>query len=429
MTNHSVSSLNELALPEAKIRLANLIKPINIMENRPLHLCHGTILGEDLISSINVPPADTAAVDGYAFRHADLITSKNNMLRLSGKAHAGHPLAHDFMPNTTIYITTGTPMPVAANPLVNPDTIAMQEHCEIIEKDGETWVKLPKNIKPNVNYRPAGENIRSGETALTKGIRLGSAEIGLAAAIGKKTLETMRKVNVGILSTGEELQDIKMASPDQSIAASHIYDSNRPMLNSLLLNEGYQVNDGGIIGDECDSLSQAMNDLISTSDAVIVTGGSSGGTEDFARAAITSAGGFVDFSGLKIKPGRPFAAGLINKTPIFCIPGNPVAVYVTYQLLVSDALNRLAGGKPRSLLRFPVTCGFDVKHKPGRTDFIRVTLTEQDAKLPLAMPHGRFGAGVLTSVTGANGLLEIAANLGNVKKGDICHFIPFREAL
>ncbi len=449
MTDHPEALAPELGLDAAQSRLDNLITPIQQMEDWPLHLCHGAILGQDMVSPINVPPSDTAAVDGYAFRHADLIANlehapdhaPDHALPISGKAHAGHPLAHAFIAKTAIYITTGTPMPVAADPAHSPDTIAMQEHCKLTEKNGKTWVILPNAIKPNMNFRPAGENIRSGETALTKGTYLGSAEIGLAAAIGQHTLSCMRRLRIGILSNGEELHDITTASSSSASsnpnearehqhAEGHIYDTNRPMLKSLVQNDGHIVHDGGIIADDPDQLTAAMIKLTEACDAVIVTGGSSGGSEDFARAAITAAGGRIDFAGINIKPGRPFAAGMIDQTPIFCIPGNPVAVFVTYRLLVAPALRRLGGGKPNPPLRFPVTCGFDAKHKSGRTDFIRVTLTRQtpaktDHELPVAMPHGRFGAGVLTSVTGADGLLEISDNHGDVKKGDICPFIPF----
>lgn len=429
MTRQPDMPLTELTLHEARTRLKRLLTPVDIYENRSLANAHGAILGQDVISAINVPPAHTAAVDGYACRHADLMASPDRCLPISGKAHAGHPLAHPFAPDTTIYISTGTPMPVAVNPDHNPDTIAMQEHCQISERDGTTWVTFPDHIKPMQNFRPAGENIKAGDKALTKGCRLGSAEIGLAAAIGHNRLACYPRLVIGILSTGEELKDVMTESPDHKPDQGYIYDSNRPMLSSLLINDGYECHDGGIIRDDRNQISMAMRDLISHCDAIIITGGSSGGTEDFARAAITDCGGTVDFAGIRIKPGRPFAAGTIAHRPVFCIPGNPVAVYVTYQLLVSDALRVLAGGVERPSPRFPVTCGFDVKHKPGRTDFIRATLTTPYAGLPVAMPHGRFGAGVLTSITGADGLLEISAESGNMKEGDICHFIPFREAL
>ncbi|MGB1963049.1 MAG: molybdopterin molybdotransferase MoeA [Candidatus Puniceispirillales bacterium] len=429
MTRQPDIPLTELTLHEARTRLKRLLTPVDICEDRSLANAHGAILGQDVISAINVPPAHTAAVDGYACRHADLMASPDRCLPISGKAHAGHPLAHPFTPDTTIYITTGTPMPVAVNPDHNPDTIAMQEHCQISERDGTTWVTFPDHIKPMQNFRPAGENIKAGDKALTKGCRLGSAEIGLAAAIGHNRLACYPRLVIGILSTGEELKDVMTESPDHEPDQGYIYDSNRPMLNSLLINDGYECHDGGMIRDDRNKISMAMRDLLSDCDAIIITGGSSGGTEDFARAAITDCGGTVDFAGIRIKPGRPFAAGTIAHRPVFCIPGNPVAVYVTYQLLVSDALRVLAGGMARPSPRFPVTCGFDVKHKPGRTDFIRATLTMPDAGLPVAMPHGRFGAGVLTSITGADGLLEISAESGNMKEGDICHFIPFREAL
>jgi molybdopterin molybdotransferase len=433
MTPSPDMPLTELTLDEARIRLQRLITPMDTNATRPIDQAHGAILGQDVISDVNVPPANTAAVDGYACCYADLLAAPNRTLPLSGKAYAGYPLAHAFTPDSAIYITTGTPMPLANDPAHHPDTIAMQEHCQISEQDGITWITFPDHIKPMSNFRPAGENIKAGDIALRKNTRLGSAEIGLAAAIGKNMLICRKTLMVGILSTGEELKDIHdQVSSDRLKSApndGYIYDSNRPMLNSLLINDGYQVHDGGIIGDNRDQLSHAMNDLTTRCDAIILTGGSSGGSEDFARAAITASGGVIDFAGLKIKPGRPFAAGSIGQTPVFCIPGNPVAVYVTYLLLVSDALRIQAGGIPRPPRRFPVTCGIDIKHKPGRTDFIRVTLTPTDTGLPVANPHGRFGAGVLTSLTGADGLLEISAEIGDVKSGDTCQFIPLGEAL
>jgi molybdopterin molybdotransferase len=317
-------------------------------------------------------------------------------------------------------------MPQADSPEHTPDTIAMQEHCKIVTNPEGRWVILPNDLKKGSNFRPCGENIRKNEVALTDGVRLGAAEIGLAAAMGFKQIEVKKPLCVGLLSTGEEVHDITFAT---DLGAGGIFDSNRPMLSSLLTSDHHQVNDGGIIGDKLDAVTLAVTKMAEQTDAIILSGGSSGGSEDFARQAIEAAGGKIDFSGIHIKPGRPFAAGTIQTKPVFCIPGNPVAVFVTYRLLVARALTRLAGGTPRPHLRFPVICGFSAKHKPGRTDFVRVTLSDENAPLPVAIPHGRFGAGVLTSLTGADGLLEISADRGNVKEGDQCHFIPFREAL
>ncbi len=415
-----------LTLMEAEQRLHHMITSSGGTEIRSLAMATGAILGQDLISPINVPASDTAAVDGYAFRHDAMLAHPGRRIQVEGRAHAGHPLAHPFIPGSAIYITTGTPMPLAEKAEHSPDTIAMQEHCEVTTDAEGTWVTLPEGLAKGSNFRPCGENIKRNEIALTKGVRLGPAEIGLAAAMGFDQIAVKPPLSVGLLSTGEEVHDIDLAD---DIKAGGIFDSNRPMLTSLLAGDGHDVNDGGIIGDQLDAVTLAIRTMAEQADAIILTGGSSGGSEDFARQAVEAAGGDMAFAGLHIKPGRPFAAGSIRSKPVFCIPGNPVAVFVTYRLLVADALMRLAGGIPRPRLRFPVICGFSAKHKQGRTDFVRVTLSYDKGPLPVATPHGRFGAGVLTSLTGADGLLEISLDRGHINEGDTCPFIPFREAL
>ncbi len=430
-----------LTLMEAEQHLNQMITPLKDTEIRSVAAATGAILGQNLISPINVPPSDTAAVDGYAFRHDAMLASPDRRLRVEGQAYAGHPLAHAFIPGTAIYITTGTPMPQAEQADHSPDTIAMQEHCEVITDAEGSWVILPETLSKGSNYRPCGENIKRDDIALTKGVRLGAAEIGLAAAMGFNQIEVQKPLSVGLLSTGEEIHDISLTPQKETdkpeaatlnatnLGAGGIFDSNRPMLSSLLKSDYHHVHDGGIIGDNLEAVTHAISTMTEQADAIILSGGSSAGSEDFARQAVEAAGGKMAFSGIHIKPGRPFAAGTLASKPVFCIPGNPVAVFVTYRLLVADALMRLAGGTPRPRLRFPVICGFSAKHKPGRTDFVRVTLSHTKDALPVAKPHGRFGAGVLTSLTGAEGLLEISADHGHVKEGDQCHFIPFREAL
>lgn len=421
MTNHT-----GLTLTEAEQHLKQMISPLKKTEIRPLAAATGAILGQNLVSPINVPPSDTAAVDGYAFCYAAMLASPDRRLQVKGQASAGHPLTHAFIPGTAIYITTGTPMPQAEQTDHSPDTIAMQEHCEVVTDAGGTWVTLPEALTKGSNFRPCGENIQRDEVALTKGQRLGAAEIGLAAAMGFSQIEVQKPLSVGLLSTGEEVHDITLTS---DLKTGGIFDSNRPMLTSLLKSDFHHVHDGGIIGDKLEAVTHAIRTMAEKADAIILSGGSSGGSEDFARQAVEAAGGKIAFSGIHIKPGRPFAAGILASKPVFCIPGNPVAVFVTYRLLVADALMRLAGGIPRPQLRFPVICGFSAKHKLGRTDFVRVTLSYDKGTLPVATPNGRFGAGVLTSLTGADGLLEISADHGHINEGDQCHFIPFREAL
>ena len=418
-----------LSFTEAQQRISAAVRALTESESRPPADCPladslGAVLATDLIAPKDVPSSDCAAVDGYGFCHATL--PPDHCLQISGQAQAGHPLPHPFKAGSAIAITTGAPIPQAENPQHSPDTIAMHEDCEVIKDK----VRLPANIKKGSNFRPKGENIQKGETALKQGTQIGAAEIGLCAAMGFAKLSVMRALRVGVLSTGDELCDVADVANAPDAHPNGLIDSNRPMLMALLKADHHHSTDGGIIKDDRTATSLNLQNLASNNDAVLVSGGSAGGSEDHTRQAIRHAGGTIHFAGINIKPGRPFAMGQIGSCPIFCLPGNPVAVFVTYRLLVAEALTRLSGARPRPLLRLPVRCGFSATHKQGRTDFVRVVLRDSDSDsdggLPIAIPHGRFGAGVLTSLTGADGLLEISADKGHIKEGDECAFIPLR---
>ena len=399
----------------------------------PLAETNGMILADDITASIDVPAAHVAAVDGFAFNHS-AATTANFRLKIAGTARAGHPLTTPPAPATAIAITTGAVIPTISHaPDAAPDTIAMAEACQV--SPDKKWVTLPPTIKPHSNFRSQGENIRQGDHALSRGHRLGAAEIGLAAALGLTTLPVMKPLTIGILSTGDELThpDTRHINPpiNPPINQSQIYDSNRPMLTALLSDDGHQVLDGGIAPDTLAATQKKYSEILGDGDAhaLITTGGSAGSPEDYAKQAITKLGGSLDFWQLRIKPGRPFAFGRIGNKPVFCIPGNPVAVVVTYRLLVAPALMRLAGGTPPLPLYLEAISGVSLPHKPGRDDFVRATISHTDADYPnkpVAHPHGRFGAGILTSVIGADGLLHIPAQHGNLKRGDIVPFLPWR---
>lgn len=392
----------------------------------PLAETKGMILADDITATIDVPATHVAAVDGFAFNHK-AAAAKNFRLKIAGTARAGHPLTTPPPPATAIAITTGAVIPTLPNhPTASPDTIAMAEACQV--SPDKKWVALPATIKPHSNFRRQGENIQKTDQALARGHRLGPAEIGLAAALGLTILPVMKPLTIGILSTGDELtpHDTPPTSPAQ------IYDSNRPMLTALLSDDGHKVLDGGIAPDTLTATQKKYREILDAgeADALITTGGGAGSHEDHAKQAITALGGTVDFWQLRIKPGRPFAFGRLNNKPVFCIPGNPVAVVVTYRLLVAPALIRLAGGTPPPPLYLEAISGVSLPHKPGRDDFVRATITHTDPDYPnkpVAHPHGRFGAGILTSVIGADGLLHIPSQHGDLQRGDPIPFLPWRK--
>ena len=416
--------LTDISFDEAQARIAGMINPITEAETHHLDACLGAVLAETLIADKDVPPQDTAAVDGFAFRYQNYQSAPNRTLAVRGLVRAGHPLTKKLNPSTAIRIYTGGAIPSSAGEAL--DTIAMQEYCEVITRGDEEYVRLPASIRPGSNVRLRGENIRTGEAEVEKATRLSAAELGLAAAMGLKTLSVMRRLRVAIISTGDELAD----KPEALVPGkAMIYDSNRPMLSGLLTADGYSSVDYGIIADNPAMMREAFSNAAATADAVISTGGSSEGPEDYTRATIEELGGTISFWRVTMKPGRPFAAGMINNTPVFSVPGNPVAVFVVYHLLVKAGLARLSGASPRPLIRVKVTSGFSTSHRLGRTDFLRVKVTEGPGGKTVAQIHGRRGAGVLTSVAGADGLLEIPSDHGDIKEGEDFAFIPLKEAL
>ena len=406
--------MSDMSLENALELVLKQIKPNKATEDITLDSALGRILAADIKASINVPPQDTAAVDGYAF-YADDLEDGKAVLPIRGNIKAGHPYEKKAERGYAYRIFTGAPIPKG------PDTVAMQEFCTLEDKD---QIRLPKDLGRGSNFRPCGENVSKGETILKQGFRLGASEIGLAAAVGITSLAVAKPLKVKIISMGDEVAE---AGSSKASKAGYIHDSNRPMLMQLAGAEGHAIVDGGIIGDSLDALTKAYSEDIDKVDAVISSGGSADGEEDYARPAIMASGGEVIFSRLAIKPGRPMSVGLVKNKPIFCLPGNPVAAFVCYRLMVSAVLGALQGASSPNLLKLPLPVAFDHKHRDGRTEYLRARLKESSDGSVAIVIHGRSGAGVLSSLTGADGLVEIPADHGHVKKGDILNFLPLRE--
>ena len=384
----------------------------------PLEAADGRILRKAVEAGIDVPQQDTAAVDGYAFHHAD-IADGNPALPVLGSIKAGHPYEGAASRGNAYRIFTGAPMP--GHPDGGPDTVAMEEFCTLHD---DNTVTMPEGIRKGANFRPAGENVQKGEAVLGPGTRLGPSEIGLAASVGVVQLEVAKPLEIGILSTGDEV--VEAGSPE-GFAEARLHDSNRPMLASLLQGDGHRTIDGGIVPDDREALAKAFLDTSGRGDAVVCTGGSSTGEEDHARPAILAAAGEVDFWRLAIKPGRPMAVGWIGGKPVFCLPGNPVASFVCYRLIVMPVLAAMQGATPRPMMKLPLPAGFSHRHRDGRTEYLRARLAPDDSGRTAIFIHGRAGAGVLSSLTGADGLVEIPAGHGHVSPGDLLDFIPLRE--
>lgn len=414
MKDHPAPSPQDITIDEALQRSLSRADIVAGTESLPLNEASGRILRDNVKARINVPQQDTAAVDGYAFHAAD-VASAQTPLEVMGSIKAGHPYGQDAPPGFAYRIFTGAPMPKG------PDTVAMEEHCQIGD-DGR--VIMPDGIKKGANFRPMGENVKLGEVVLTSGTRMGPSEIGLAASIGMDHLTVASPLRIATLSTGDEVVE---AGSSEGFNEGRLHDSNRPMLASLLTGDGHRILDRGIIRDDRQALTRCFEQALDEADAIISTGGSSTGEEDHARPAIEAAGGNVDFWRLAIKPGRPMAVGWINGKPVFCLPGNPVASFVCYRLMVLPILTAMQGGINLPVLKLPLASGFSHRHRGDRTEYLRARVDLNTDGEQAIFIHGRAGAGVLSSLTGADGLVEIPADHGHVNEGDRLNFIPFRE--
>jgi molybdopterin molybdotransferase len=379
-------------------------RPATGEETVVLHSADGRFLAADVVASICVPMADNSAVDGYAFRHADLA---RGTLSVIGTAAAGRPFPGTVGEGQAVRILTGGLLPEGC------DTIVMQEDTAV---EGDR-VAVPAQAAPHANIRRAGEDIRSGSILLAAGRHLGPAEIGVLASVGLIAVAVRKPLRVAVFSSGDEL-----LQPGEALRAGAVYDANRPMLCSMLKRLGMAVSDKGVLPDGVGAIRTALSEAARDHDAVVSSAGVSVGDEDHIRAAVLSLGG-LDFEGVAIKPGRPMTAGHIAGVPFFGLPGNPVAMMVNFLMLARPGLLALAGATQELPMRIPVAAGFSGRSKPGRREYLRATLGTMAQKLA-AVPCSRGGSGMLTSMIECDGLIELDEAIATVAEGDIVPFIP-----
>lgn len=405
-----------MRLDAALAELSRRLVPIAPLETLPLALCHGRILAEPLVANVAVPPRDNSAVDGYAVYHEDLSKDRETRLPVLGRAAAGHPFDRLQPRGAAVRVLTGAVMPRGGNG--DPDTVMMQEDCTA---DGDSVIVQP-GIKRGANRRLAGEDIQAGEAVLAAGRVLTAPDLALAAASGHVMLGIRRPLRVALISTGDEIHEPGGPLPDGGI-----YDANRPLLAALLTAAGCRVSDLGIQPDRRDHLAKVFADAARDHDAVVTSGGVSTGDEDHVKAAIEMHGR-LDFWRLAIKPGRPVALGLIGGVPFFGLPGNPVAAMLTFCFFARPLLQRLNGALPLQPRSYPVIAGFSYKKKADRREWVRVSLQDDGQGGWRAEKYAVDGAGVITSLTRTDGLIELPEDLTRLEPGEGARFYPY-EAL
>ncbi|WNK00954.1 molybdopterin molybdotransferase MoeA [Thalassospiraceae bacterium LMO-JJ14] len=398
---------------DAMSELAARLETVVDTETAAITKAAGRLLAEDVISDRQVPPHDNSAVDGYAVFHADLNQDTETRLPVTGRVAAGHPLGRDARQGEAVQIFTGAPMPEGL------DTVFMEEDCT---RDGDAVV-LPPGLKQGSNRRFAGEDIQTGDVIVKAGTKLRPQDVGLAASVGRDTLKVYQPLRVAVFSTGDEVRD-----PSGDAPAGCIYDANRYTVMSMLAQLGMEVTDLGILPDNEQAIADALASAADAHHVLMTSGGVSAGEEDHVKSAVEKLGD-IHFWRLAIKPGRPIALGQVGDTAFVGLPGNPVAAMVTFLMVAQPMLRRLAGETGYKPTRLRVTTDFAYKKKSGRREWVRVGLGGDENGVPVAFKHHSSGAGILTSMAAADGLLEIGEDVEKLEAGASVTYIPFNGLL
>ncbi len=377
--------------------------PVLGIEPRALDECAGRVLAEDLFAASALPAFRSSAVDGFAVRAADAGKS----LRVVGESAAGRPLEDRVGPGTAARILTGGVVPDGA------DTVVMVEDVQL---DGEL-VTVPKDLRAETNFHQVGADVGAGQKVLTAGTRLGAAEIGIAAAIGRPLLQVRRRPRVAVMSTGDELVEVgRKPGPGQ------ITDSNRWALFAALLEAGAEVRSLGIAPDEPEALRRLVEDALEEADVLVTSGGVSVGTHDLVKPLLESLG-TVHVGRVKLKPGKPFTfATLPSDKLAFGLPGFPVSSLVTFEVFVRPALRKMQGFARLQRPTLPVRLGYDARATAERTEYQRVTLRRDGAEL-VADSTGSQSSSRLLSLAGAHALVRIAPGDRGIDAGTVVEAI------
>ena len=420
--------------------LAKLVTPVQDASDVPLFKALGRVLSDDVVSPFDVPPHDNSAMDGYAFDGQQL-SGEPLILQVAGTAFAGKAWQGEVRPGQCVKIMTGAIMPAGL------DTVVPQEFVSVSD---QTITIPPKLLQPGDNRRHRGEDLMQGKPALLKGELLTPARLGLAASLGLKTVPCYRQLKVAYFSTGDEI--LSLGEPPREGA---VYDSNRYTVYGLLSRMGCQVIDMGVVRDDPAALEAAFTQAAAQADAIITSGGVSVGEADHTKAMMKKLGD-VAFWRIAMRPGRPMAVGRIQKAvlepvsgiksasnPIntcasryenssnpdgailFGLPGNPVAVMVTFLAFVRPALLQMMGATPAPQPLLKARSQEAMRKKPGRTEYQRGWVsTATDGTLQVKTT-GNQGSGVLSSMTQANGLIVLHHAQGNVAVGDALDVLMF----
>jgi molybdopterin molybdotransferase len=404
-----------LPVEQAQQFILQCLSPVDAVEKLALRSALGRVLAEDIVSPINVPAHDNSAMDGYALRGADLAADRPVELRIVGSAFAGGGFAGPVAGGECVRIMTGAPMPPGC------DTVVPQE---LVQSASATAVTIPAGVvRPGDNRRLQGEDLRAGTPALLQGRTLRPADLGLIASLGIAEVPVRRKLRVAFFSTGDELRSL-----GEPLDAGCVYDSNRYTLCGMLARLGCDMLDMGVVRDDPAALEAALRSACENADVVITSGGVSVGEADYTKKVMGQLGEVL-FWKIAMRPGRPMAFGNITSNGksawLFGLPGNPVAVMVTFYFFARAALLRMMGAGDAPLPLLQAVSQSDIRKKPGRTEYQRAILSQDAQGRPQVRITGSQGSGILRSMSEANCMVILPHGQGGVKTGDMVSVLLF----
>jgi molybdopterin molybdotransferase len=400
---------NALPVAVAREAIERFLVPIDCVERVAIRASLDRILARDLVSPIDVPAHDNSAMDGWALRAADLAPEGESRFIPIGTAFAGTAFEGAVGTGQAVRVMTGAVMPAGC------DTVVVQE----VVRAEEGRIIVPPGQQSGQNRRLRGEDLAAGRSALHAGRLLRPADLGLMASLGFAEVPVQRRLRVAFFSTGDELRSI-----GEPLDPGCVYDSNRYTLFGMLSRLGVEVIDLGVVGDSPQALEEAMVTASRHADAIVSSGGVSVGEADFTREVMARLGE-VAFWTIAMRPGRPMAFGRIGEACFFGLPGNPVAVMITFLFFVRDALIRLSGGAPRPVLAMRVRSATPLRKRAGRTEYQRAIVAPGPDGMPQARITGSQGSGVLRSMSEANALIVLHHDQTDVAAGDLVDAIAF----
>ncbi|RPB36302.1 bifunctional molybdopterin-guanine dinucleotide biosynthesis protein MobB/molybdopterin molybdotransferase MoeA [Vibrio diabolicus] len=397
-----------LSVVQGQEKILSLVNTVSEIEACKIENAYGRVLAEHIISPVNVPQYTNSAMDGYAIRSDDVDRSSYQIV---AEVMAGHAYDQPLEVGQAVKIMTGAPTPR------NGDTVVMREQAS---QEGDKVTFNGSNIKAGQNVRQAGEDLAIGSDVFTAGTRLASPEMGMIASLGFGEANVFRKLKVAVFSTGDEVQ-----APGTEQKANSIYDSNRFTIMGMLEKLGCEILDFGILEDNEQLMIEALENASAQADVVMTSGGVSVGDADYIKLALDKLGQ-IDFWRINMRPGRPLAFGQINNKPFFGLPGNPVAVMVSFINFVEPALRKMQGEQGWKPLKVNAIATENLRSRQGRTEFSRGIYELDDTGRLTVRTTGKQGSGILRSMSEANCLIEISPAIDTVKVGESVTIIPLQ---